>query len=459
MDLSKLFSALLLCICTLAFAQQQHPFVNLSPLPNSQYHNIHSSIIIRLGYDVSEQTKKLLQNTYLEGTQSGKVPFRLRITRDNKVAILKPTRPFRPNEQVTVRFDTNLLGKTLQPIGDFQCSFKTSAQRTPEPLTYPSSELTPSRTDDDTDTLPTDYLSFHQYGEIDTTQYYMMGLPTYGYYDLLMLKATGEPVFLYKAPVGLNDFRVQNDSTLSFSVVETPNLGLVPRYGLMNCKQEITQFVTMLDGYESTCSIHEMLILPNGNALIIGEDTQVVDMSELVPNGNPNQIVLGNTLQEIDFHDTLVVWQWRTWDHFNILDATNMSFINTPKINSAHINALELDTDGNLLISAYSRDEISKINYQTGETMWMMGGKNNQFTFINDPTNGTSRQHDIRRLPNGHITLFDNGIFHPDKKTRLKEYALDETNKTADPCMVGTLAQYHHPSPQVATGNYPTATT
>src|SRR4029078_6721284 len=58
------------------------------------------------------------------------------------------------------------------------------------------------------------------------------------------------------------------------------------------------------------------------------------------------------------------------------------------------------------------------------------GGLNNQFTFINDP-DGISYQHDVKRISNGNITLFDNGNFHSTAFSSAKEYTLDETNKKA----------------------------
>src|SRR5207237_9533778 len=39
--------------------------------------------------------------------------------------------------------------------------------------------------------------------------------------------------------------------------------------------------------------------------------------------------------------------------------------------------------------------------------------------------------HAIRRMPNGHVTLYDNGNFHWPPYSRAVEYALDEVNKVA----------------------------
>ena len=40
-------------------------------------------------------------------------------------------------------------------------------------------------------------------------------------------------------------------------------------------------------------------------------------------------------------------------------------------------------------------------------------------------------QHHIRRIPNGNITLFDNGNYHTPSYSRAVEYHLDEENKVA----------------------------
>jgi hypothetical protein len=78
-------------------------------------------------------------------------------------------------------------------------------------------------------------------------------------------------------------------------------------------------------------------------------------------------------------------------------------------------------------------DEITKIDRQTGDIIWRLGGKkakNNDFMFTNDELT-FSHQHDIRRLSNGNITMFDNGNLHSPNFSRSVEYQLDEQNYTA----------------------------
>ena len=100
-----------------------------------------------------------------------------------------------------------------------------------------------------------------------------------------------------------------------------------------------------------------------------------------------------------------MVFQWRSWDHFKFEESK--ADLTGDRVNPVHGNSFELDHDGNLIISSRRMDEITKIDRQTGEIIWRLGGKANEFTFINDPEPFFS-QHDARRLANGNITIFDN---------------------------------------------------
>jgi len=185
---------------------------------------------------------------------------------------------------------------------------------------------------------------------------------------------------------------------------------------------------------------HDIKILPNGHALLFAKEYRTVDMSQVVEGGKPNANVAGDVIQELDA-DKRVVFEWHSLDHIAITntfaDMTQASF------DYAHVNAVTLDpTDNNLLASLRTTSEIVKINRQTGEVMWRLGGKMNQFTFVNEhPENApyyTVGQHDVHRLANGNLLFFDNGNISgggitPNDRTysRAVEYALDEVNMTA----------------------------
>jgi hypothetical protein len=94
------------------------------------------------------------------------------------------------------------------------------------------------------------------------------------------------------------------------------------------------------------------------------------------------------------------------------------------------MNAIEIDHDGHILTSSRFLSEVSKIHRQTGEFIWRLGGVNNQFDWVNDEFQ-ISYQHDIRVLPNGHYTVFDNGNHHVPYFSRGLEVELDTVNWTA----------------------------
>jgi hypothetical protein len=62
-----------------------------------------------------------------------------------------------------------------------------------------------------------------------------------------------------------------------------------------------------------------------------------------------------------------------------------------------HINAIEPDRDGSLLISARHTHAIYKIRRSDGAVVWRLGGKQSDFTL--GPGASFAWQHDIRRHP------------------------------------------------------------
>ncbi len=218
------------------------------------------------------------------------------------------------------------------------------------------------------------------------------------------------------------DFRQQPNGLLSY---------LAGRYAyLLDDTYALVDSIATGNGYP--IDGHDFQLLPNGHALLMSYDGQPVRMDTVVAGGNPNAMVEGLVLQELDA-SRRVVFQWRSWDYIPITDCNSGAVdLLSASIDYVHGNAIELDTDGNWLISSRHLNEITKINRTTGDVMWRMGlnAIGNQFTFPND-TRGFSHQHDIRRQPNGNLTLFDNGNFLAPQYSRALEFDVDEVNKIA----------------------------
>jgi hypothetical protein len=244
------------------------------------------------------------------------------------------------------------------------------------------------------------------------------GGPTSPY--LIILDESCTPVFYRQMPGACTDFKLQPTGRLTYFD------GMQGKFYAMDTSYAIVDSFACGNGYPTDG--HELRLLPNGHALLMGYDPQTVDMRPIDVNADSAATVIGLIVQELDENKN-VAFQWRSWDHFQITDATHED-LRINEIDYVHGNAIELDRDGNLMISSRNMDEITKISRETGDVIWRWGGKNNQFTFIDDPV-GFSHQHAIRRIANGHVTLFDNGNFHPTPYSRGVEYELDEVNKTA----------------------------
>lgn len=259
----------------------------------------------------------------------------------------------------------------------------------------------------------------------------------------MILDEQGHLVY-YKVVNGTNslDFKVNSDKTMSYHSSGTFN-----KFLIMDSTFNPVDTIAAV-GYVTDA--HELQVLPNGHYLLIALENVMEDLSGynyFNHNGTAgftNSTVRCNIIQELDSAGNLV-FDWHHVNHFPF-DEIDTFFCQGPGfVDWNHSNALELDYDGNILMSSRHFCEITKIDRSTGNVMWHFGGKYNQFTFLTDtvPFYG---QHDIRRLPNGHITLYDNGYHNAATRhgARAVEYVLDEVNMTAklvwsytyDPLMV-----------------------
>ena len=215
------------------------------------------------------------------------------------------------------------------------------------------------------------------------------------------------------------------------------------KFYALNNKYELVDSFYCGNGFET--DFHELLLLSNNHSYLLGIDPQIIDMSQIVRGGKEDATVIGFVIQELD-ENKIVVFQWRSLDYISVLDAAEEIDLTLQVIDYIHTNSICIDFDGNLIISSRNLDEITKINRQTGELIWRLGGKRNQFSFINEEFN-FSRQHDVRRLQNGNILFFDNGNYHTPAFSRAVEYTLDEIN------LVATKVWQYRNNPDYYTGS------
>ena len=425
--------SVLLGLASIVFCTQSHSrdslFSYIDPKPNAQYVKNNTTIAFRFSSDIdagSLNNKRLIEIT---GSNGIIYDFSFKYEEKEELFIIKPTSGFSNNELITIHFHSGIRKKNGKYIEAFSQTFRIQKQRLPdEPLLGFVNEVSPaelknlnnpSYSPDAFPVITVNYSNNPAPGKIILSNIvFNVQIPNTPH--LIIMNNDASVVFSRQMGGQIFDFNRQPNGRFTyFSRVRG-------KYFEIDSNYIVTDSFYTGNGYLT--DIHELRVLPNRHALLMSYDKQIVDMSLLYPGGKPNALVTGLIIQEIDENKN-VVFQWRSWDHIPILDATHEDFT-AEEIDYIHGNALELDNDGNILLSSRHLDEITKINRSNGNMIWRMGGKKNEFQFPNDPLR-FSHQHGIRRLLNGNVILFDNGNYHNPQQSRAVEYVLDESNKIA----------------------------
>ena len=202
-----------------------------------------------------------------------------------------------------------------------------------------------------------------------------------------------------------------------------------------------------------SADLHEFEITPQGTALITAYYPVFWDASSV--HGSPRQIVLDSVVQEIDIPTGLVLFQWDSLDHVPLND----SYGKLPMRGSGHpygyfhVNSVELDRDGDLVVSARITRAAYKISHQTGAVIWRLGGKHSSFKL--GPGASFAFQHDVRVRSNNDlfVTMFDNGAGPPTVHTQSRglKLMLDLKHMTAR-----RVAEHDHAPPLLSNfeGNF-----
>jgi hypothetical protein len=118
-------------------------------------------------------------------------------------------------------------------------------------------------------------------------------------------------------------------------------------------------------------------------------------------------VVEDNVVQEIDVESGAVLFEWHTLGSIPLGDSYRPAPKQRGKMHDPwHLNSIDLDRDGDFIVSARHTNAIYKIDRDTGEVVWRLNGKRSSFQM----GRGTkfALQHDARVQRGGTITLFDN---------------------------------------------------
>jgi hypothetical protein len=197
---------------------------------------------------------------------------------------------------------------------------------------------------------------------------------------------------------GVTDFRVQHyrgRPVLTWWRGKSADGSRLGRYSIYDSSYRLIAYVRPGNGLSG--DMHEFVITPRNTALMtLSHRVRVKSRS-----------VLEGALQELDIRTGRVLFEWHSIDHVPLVE----SYYHLPRNSDRtydyfHINAIDVDHDGNLLVSARNTHTVYKISRRTGRIIWRLGGKRSDFEL--GPGVAFGWQHDVRRRPDGTLTMFDN---------------------------------------------------
>ncbi len=423
--------------------------VTVSPAPETRDASPATQISM-LGVPASE-----LSRVTVNGSGTGTHPGRVLAYSQGDGASFVPARPFAEGELVRVHAELLESGKTI----DFAWSFTVALR---DRAGTASATDSTSSTNPGPAPAPKEYQSFHSRPELRppivtvsakaqtaTGAIFLAPYSGVGQYGPMILDEHGGLIwFKPLSPAGTRaaDFHVQQyEGKPVLTWWQDPLIANGSRTAgdiIANSSYEDIAIVRAGNGYQP--DLHEFQITPQGTALITVYDAIDCDLSSI---GGPRNGALADTLlQEIDLKTGLVMYEWHSLDHVPL----SGSYASAAHTNPAepfdyfHINSIDVEQDGDLLVDARNTWAAYDVDPRTGQVRWQLGGRQSSFKL--GAGTGTAWQHDARQQPNGAITFFDNGAFprvHP--QSRAIEVALDPASMSAT-----LVRSYEHQNSLVA---------
>lgn len=263
----------------------------------------------------------------------------------------------------------------------------------------------------------------------------------------LILNPQGQPLWFDPLPNGQAGFNLSLQSYAGQSVLTFWQGYVSGGIGsgedvILNHAYQTVGVVQAANGYHA--DLHEFQITPQGNAFITAYAPVQADLSSV--GGPKNGTLLDSIIQEINIRTGQLLWEWHAYGHVHLAE----SYAGKPNGNPYdffHINSIQQLSGGNVLVSARHTFAIYEINQATGKVLWVLGGKHSNFRIGRGAK--FSWQHDARMLPNGDITVFDDGAGYKKTESQSRGMEIHLNMRTRQATLVH---QYAHVPPVLSNG-------
>ena len=414
--------------------------VTVSPQPGSRDAQGHTQISF-LGVPAAA-----LRVLSVVGSRTGRHRGRLLAYSQGDGASFVPARPFVEGESVTVRARVRLGSRSVPASDVFAIEHHdpiSTPPETPQPVGTVGVQSYVSRPD----LHPPAVTVSAQSAAVAPGDEFLAPYSGPGQAGPMILDPAGRLVWFKPLPpnVSATNFRVQEylgAPVLTWWQGDISVHGFGLGVGVI-ANSSYAEIAHVAAGNGLHADLHEFQLTPRGTALITAYDPQLCNLSSA--GGSVNAAATDGIVQEIDVRTGLVRFQWTSLGHVALADSYELArkFSTGWPFDFFHVNSVDPEPGG-LLVSARNTWATYDIDPRSGQIVWQLGGKHTSFTLARGTA--TAWQHDSRLLPDGDISIFDNGsapLVH--QQSRGVVVSLNAQQKTA------TLAgQFTRPAPIVA---------
>jgi hypothetical protein len=242
----------------------------------------------------------------------------------------------------------------------------------------------------------------------------------------LIVDDAGEPVWFKPTGLPAMNFRAQRlhgEPVLTWwQALPGGGLGRGEHVVADATYREIARFPA---GNGRRSDLHELLLTDRGTALVTSFE---------IRHRGARGLTMGGVVQELEVPSARVLFEWRSLDHVPV--GESYAPVGYPW-DYFHVNSIDVDADGHLLVSARNTWAVYKVHRRTGAVLWRLGGKRSDFALVHGAR--FAWQHDARSHERGRVlSIFDNG----ETRSRGAVLGLDTKRMRAE-----LLHEYvHHPA-------------
>jgi Arylsulfotransferase (ASST) len=393
-----------------------------------------------------------LSQVLVVGSRSGPHRGRMRLFAAAPGASFRPARPFLPGEHVTVR------ARWRDPAGAATMLTTSFTVATPVAIP-PASATTPTGAPEPVQrfrSMPglhppavtvrsgvTTSAAATSAADSDGVPSYLFVTPAphSGQGGPMIFDETGELVWFdpLHSPERASDLRTQDlggRDVLTWWQGEQLSDGCGAGEGVVaNANYRTIATVRAGDGLEADA--RDFALTPADTAWILACSPVEADLRPV--GGEATGVVLDDVIQEIDVRTGLVMWEWQSLGHVPLSDSYAVPAPGTP-YDYLQIDSLDLDEQGNVLVSAANTSALYYIDGHSGEVLWSLGGKHSSFTLGAGVTISEPQEATVLR-GGGDVSLLDAARATPPTTTPARSEVLKLDRGAGSATLAGALEQ------------------